>query len=178
MDVLYSIALDGYGAVLATGFYEGTVDFDPSLNNASLTSYGGRDVFISKYDNNLNYQWAKQLGGIGTSEGRAIAIDAQNNIIASGIFNQIIDMDPDSTSLNLYSVTGAIDFYTAKFNTNGQLFWCKQGGGLLDDGAWTISASTPGVIHVGGYFRNSVNLDMPGSYYLSGYDGNPLIFQL
>lgn len=43
-----AIAVDKSGNVYATGYFNGTADFDPSASVLNLTSSGGRDVFISK----------------------------------------------------------------------------------------------------------------------------------
>src|SRR5438045_1581227 len=49
-DVGHSIALDGLGNVYSTGWFYGTVDFDPSGKIYTLTSAGEDDVFISIFD--------------------------------------------------------------------------------------------------------------------------------
>jgi hypothetical protein len=45
-----AIAVDKSGNVYATGYFNGTADFDPSATLLNLTSSGGRDVFISKFN--------------------------------------------------------------------------------------------------------------------------------
>ena len=47
-DIGYSIAVDANGNIYTTGYFIGTVDFDPSPGIYNLTSVGGSDIFISK----------------------------------------------------------------------------------------------------------------------------------
>jgi hypothetical protein len=69
---------DAQGNILITGTFEGTVDFDPSDGINSVTSQGGRDIFLVKLDADGNFIYAKTYGGIGADTGMAINIDAQD----------------------------------------------------------------------------------------------------
>jgi hypothetical protein len=55
--------VDIHGNVYTTGYFIGTVDFDPGAGTANLSSSGSSyDIFISKIDANGNYVWAKKYG--------------------------------------------------------------------------------------------------------------------
>lgn len=47
-DYGYGIVADGSGGLLTTGYFNGTVDFDPGSGTINLTS-GSTDVFLAKY---------------------------------------------------------------------------------------------------------------------------------
>src|SRR6187402_257552 len=62
-DFAFSLSVDtaGNGDVYTTGWFTGTVDFDPdSSTTLNLTAAGAQDVFISKSDGSGNLIWAKQ----------------------------------------------------------------------------------------------------------------------
>ncbi|MCH8330260.1 MAG: SBBP repeat-containing protein, partial [Bacteroidetes bacterium] len=59
-----SITTDASGNVYVTGYYQGTVDFDPGSGTVNLTSNGSNDVFIQKLDANGILIWANSIGGI------------------------------------------------------------------------------------------------------------------
>lgn len=48
VDVGNSLAIDSAGNVYSTGYFEGTVDFDPGPDTVNLASVGFRDIFIHK----------------------------------------------------------------------------------------------------------------------------------
>lgn len=47
-DESLSVAVDAAGNVYTTGYFQGTVDFDPGTGSANMTSVGTRDIFIHK----------------------------------------------------------------------------------------------------------------------------------
>lgn len=80
------LCIDSLGNVYMTGFFSGTVDFDPGAGVANLTSAGDQDIFISKFDASGNYIWAKSIGGTSQDNGNAIAVDTLGNIYVTGNF--------------------------------------------------------------------------------------------
>jgi hypothetical protein len=48
-DQGYSAAVDGSGNVYVTGRFEGTADFDPGPDSDDHTSFGGYDIFLTKF---------------------------------------------------------------------------------------------------------------------------------
>ena len=130
-DKGYDITIDpvGSGNLYVTGCFWDTTDFDPSANTANLTSNGGYDVFIAKYDANGNYIWAFNVGGPGTDEGLDIAIDPAGNgdVYVTGPFGYTTDFDPSVNTANLTS-NGSYDIFIAKYDSNGNYIWAFNVG--------------------------------------------------
>ena len=68
-DAASAVAVDGSGNCYVTGVFQGTATF----GNTSLTSAGGPDIFIAKYDSAGNFVWARQAGGSSDDRGYAVA---------------------------------------------------------------------------------------------------------
>ena len=79
-DEATSITVDATGNVYTTGYFTGTVDFDPGAGANNLTSIGGWDVFISKLNSSGAFVLAKNMGGTNSSYANSIAVDATGNI--------------------------------------------------------------------------------------------------
>jgi hypothetical protein len=58
-----SVAVDGSGNVYTTGYFNGTVDFDPGAGTFTLTAVTNSDIYVSKLSSTGAFIWAKQLGG-------------------------------------------------------------------------------------------------------------------
>ena len=79
-----SIAVDRCGNVVITGQF---MDFT-TFGTTSLTSQGGRDVYVAKLDTDGNWQWAISAGGADWDQGYAITIDAHSVIYVTGYFDE------------------------------------------------------------------------------------------
>jgi hypothetical protein len=131
-DLGGSIAIDASNNVYVTGYYHDTVDFNPGAATNTLTSQGGSDMYIAKYDINGNYLWAKSVGGSGDDEGYSIIIDALDNVYAIGGFHGTVDFDPNAATAYLNSA-GGLDMYFAKYDINGNYLWAASVGGSIGD---------------------------------------------
>jgi Ig-like domain CHU_C associated/Beta-propeller repeat len=111
LDYGISITMDLANNLYATGYFFGTVDFDPGAGSSNLVSYGGYDAYISKLDPSGNFVWAKQLGGTANDYGFSIKVDASSDsIYTAGFFNNTADFDPGISTFNLTSVSAADAF--------------------------------------------------------------------
>ena len=114
-DVGNSVAVDGSGNVYTTGYFQGTVDFDPGVNTVNLVVVGQRDVFVSKLDASGNLVWAKSFGGTGIDGGESVAVDGSGNVHTTGEFYGTVDFDPSSGTTKLTSA-GYEDVFVSKLN--------------------------------------------------------------
>jgi hypothetical protein len=117
-DYCKEINVDENGNVFATGFFQGTADFDPSPSIFNLTSSGSSDIFITKLDSSGNFLWANKIGGTGDDRGQSLKTDKSGNIIISGAFSSTVDFDPGISVNNLVS-SGLQDIFIGKYDKNG-----------------------------------------------------------
>ncbi|MFN3307435.1 MAG: vWA domain-containing protein, partial [Candidatus Kapaibacteriota bacterium] len=67
--------------VYVTGSFSGTIEFE---GNKKLTSVGGLDIFVAKYDRDGNLIWAQSAGGYGTDTAAGICVDKMGNAYVVG----------------------------------------------------------------------------------------------
>ncbi len=77
------VSSDAQGNCYVTGTILGSVGFD----KVSVTSAGGKDACIAKYDSKGTLMWVQQAGGEDDDEGMCVASDASGNCYAVGQFN-------------------------------------------------------------------------------------------
>lgn len=152
------ITTDANGNVFTTGYFNGTVDFDPTTTINNLTANGSNDIFISKLDKNGNFLWAKAIGGTSFDRGYGISTDANGNVYTTGYFNGTVDFDPNAGVTNL-TANGDKDVFILKLDNNGNFVWAKAFGGSNYDFGYDITTDTNGNIYTTGYFSGTVDFD-------------------
>ncbi len=161
-DIANSIKIDVSGNVLTTGYFQGTVDFDPSPTKTSnLISAGSTDIFVWKLDGAGNLIWAKQMGGGTKDEAMYITTDASGNVYTSGYYNGKADFDPGTGIYNL-TPAGFFDAFISKLDAGGNFVWAKSFGGISDDRSVSIAIDASGNIYQTGWFIGTADFD-PGS---------------
>ncbi|MBI5962998.1 MAG: SBBP repeat-containing protein [Chloroflexi bacterium] len=155
------IAVDSNGNIYTIGDFTGTADFDPNAGTSSLTSAGGRDIFVSKLDGNGNFVWAKNMGGTYSDVGLDITLDSSGNVYTTGGFVDTADFDPGVGVSNLSSA-GSADIFVSKLDSNGGFVWAKSMGGMGKDDGLEIRLDSNGNIYTIGRFENTADFD-PGA---------------
>jgi len=115
-DFGLGIAVATDGSVYTTGYFTGTVDFNPGTGTSNLTSTGGQDIFVSKLDSGGDFLWAGSMGGASVDQGSRIAVTPEGSVHITGQFYGTSDFDPGDDTFNLAS-TGGYDIFLAKLKT-------------------------------------------------------------
>ena len=155
------LAVDAEGSLYTTGFFHGTVDFDPGVGIYNLTSAGMADVFVSKLDSSGNLMWAVRLGGDSYDAAYAIAVDTMGYVYVTGRFNDTADFDPGPGVLNL--LASGYDCFVIKLDAStGNLSWVKQfiTSFIVDPHSITVDAA--GNVITSGRFAGQADFD-PGA---------------
>lgn len=204
----HAIAVDGNANVYTTGFFNGTVDFDPGPGTFNLSappaSAGVIDIFISKLDAGGNFAWAKQMGSgrgyaiavdkagnvyasgdfsndsttiykvdpsgntvwakeFGASMCWSLATDAQDNIFLTGPFYGTKDLDPGPAVFNVSAINS--DSYISKVDSAGNLSWAKQLGGTYNVSSRSLAVDVNDNIYTTGIFEGTADFDPAATTY-------------
>lgn len=154
------IAVDANGNVYATGSFTGNVNLDSNTTTSELTTAGGQDAFIIKYNTSGEFNWARSIGGTSnTDSGQDIAVDNSGNVYAIGNFTGRIDLNRDASAV--VNTTGS-DAYIAKYSNDGAVTWIRQVGNanafstVIGSG---IAIDDSGNVYTTGNFQGSVDLN-------------------
>ncbi len=161
-DYGLSIALDDSANVYTTGYFTGSVDFDPGTATHTITA-PNLDFFISKLDSAGNFMWAKSFGGAAGYPGYiTLAPDPSGNIYLTGSFWGTMDFNPGSGTFNLTSLVNAAMFVT-KLDHSGNFLWAISTDGLENAIGSSIVVEPGGSrnVFVTGSFQDTVDFD-PG----------------
>jgi hypothetical protein len=153
-----SIAVDFSGNVYTTGYFQVTVDFDPSTGTFNLISEGSHDVFVQKLDSSGNFIWAKSLGSVVDDVGYSITLDASGNVYTTGYFYGFVDFDPGAGTANLTSA-GLFDIFVQKLDASGNFLWARSIGSTANDVGLSIKVDASGNVYTTGYFNGAVDFD-------------------
>ena len=162
MDQGNSIAIDTSGNVYVIGEFRATVDFDPGVGVSNITSKGGADIFLMKYDSSGNIVWTKTIGETSQDNGKSVAVDSEGNIYYTGSYQGAVDFDPGVETDTKTSIGTGYSTYLTRINRNGTYAWTKTFGGTSwDCNGNSIKVNALGEILLGGNFSSTVDFD-PG----------------
>lgn len=116
---------------------------------------------IPSLEAQVNYAWAKNVGGGGLEYCYAVSSDKSGNVYSTGYFQGTADLDPGTGTSNFTSV-GAQDVFVIKVDVAGNFVWARQIGGAGNDQGYAITTDTGGNIYAAGYFSGTVDFD-PGT---------------
>lgn len=164
-DLAYSAAVSPDGAsIYVVGSFEGSLDFDPTAGIDTRTATGLRDAFLAKYGTATgNLQWAITFGGTGIDAAFDVAVDAQDNVFISGIYNSVVDFDPSSGSA-LVTTQGLSDNFLACYRgADGAFVWVNPLGGIQEDyrgtGGTGVAVDNAGGVYVTGLYSGSADFN-------------------
>jgi hypothetical protein len=144
LDASGSIATDGSGNSLVTGWFEATAIF----GDTTLSSAGNYDIFIAKLDADGNFLWAARAGGTHICTGSGIATDGAGNSLVTGEFS-------GTATFGDTTLSGFEDIFIAKLDADGNFQWAAQAGGTDYAGGFHIATDGSGNSLVTGGLRGT-----------------------
>jgi len=158
-DFALGISVDVYFNVYVTGCFSGTATFG---TNTKLTSRGGLDIFIARYNN--GFSAVRQIGGASNEYPRAISANIHfGGVTITGNFQNSCTVD----NLITLQSAGQEDIFVLKYSSNlDKIEWAERFGELYNDYGQSIVTDTSGNTYVTGYYSGQVlfgNLTLPAA---------------
>jgi gliding motility-associated-like protein len=162
-DEVSSVACDPSGNLYATGYFNGTVDFDPSLAAYTLTASGTKDGFLAKYNSSGALQWAVKFGGTLNDEGVKVAATSSNVCITGYYESSATFQSTSSVTIGTGTAQTGITFFGANYNSNGVVQWVVTGGGAGSDLGYGVCVDNSKAYFVGTYQNTFILYNSSGS---------------
>ncbi len=179
-----SLNIDGSNNIYVSGYFSGTIDFDPGPDSYEMVS--GMEFsnagLVCKLNENGEFQWARKMEtnmnyyAFFTN----VTVDAHGSVYVCGHFANQVDITPLESPLTL-STDGNYDMIILKLNPIGNLIWAKQLGGPFSEyNGWrdNMTLDNQGKLLISGLFQGTVDFDLgPETYELTS-NGDYDIFLL
>ncbi|MFM9985255.1 MAG: T9SS type A sorting domain-containing protein [Flavobacteriales bacterium] len=154
------IAVDANDFVYASVYFNGTLDFDPGVGVASLTSAGTfNNSALVKLDANGEFVWVKHFSNTTNELSGTIYLDpTTDNVFVTGVFSGTSDFDP---GVGVVSVTsgGSWDGYMVLLNSNGDYLIHFSLGVTGYDSINQVLLDEDGNLYMLGTFAGTVDFD-------------------
>lgn len=161
-DSVKDLVVDGNGAVITTGNFRQTADFDPGENSFEVIAAGvsGQpDGFVHKLDNQGNFAWVYTYGGVSFDEGNGLAVDVFNDVYMNGRYAATADFMPGDEVLE-FDAPGSTDGFVLGLNgLDGSLKYISvlgaTGGGRMGE----LDIDNTGALFASGRFGGMADFD-------------------
>jgi hypothetical protein len=153
-DKILSTAPAPGGELYVGGWFEQTTSWE----GHSLTSTGGRDLFLAKLNSfNGEITLTKQLGGPGRDEISSIAGDG-TDLVVGGFFDDTLDFGGATKPITASAASGAatLDLFVARLDATATGIWSAQFGGTGEDRSTQIALDARGDVYIAAVFENEI----------------------
>jgi hypothetical protein len=146
------------GEISLTGYFNGTVDFNPGSGVNNLTSNGNRDIFVLKLNSNGDYDWAHKFGSSLPDEGVATCFDLNGNVYTTGFYQETVDFNPGSGTNNFTAIS--YDIFILKLDANGNFVWNYELGSNPAEQGRAIQCDASGNVYTSGSYASTLDFNL------------------
>lgn len=165
LDQGLSVAVDGTGNVVLTGYFAGKIDFGGG-NLESIGEHPG--VYLAKFGEVGHHLWSRRFGGTGSLERLSVAVDGSGNVVLVGSFTGKTNFGGD----DLKSMSDATDVLLAQFDAAGNHRWSRRFGGAGGEYGMSLAVDGAGNVVLTGVFAGTFNFG--GTHLVSAENGRSI----
>ncbi|MDI3289552.1 hypothetical protein [Polyangium sp. 15x6] len=152
----HALAIDSNNNILLTGELAGTISFGGE--QLSSPSNDDSDLFVAKFDPEGAHLWSFRAGSVGAQEGKAIGVDASDNVLVTGSYTGVLQFTGDDALVNSGINGGQYDLFALKLDPNGKYLWAKRFGDGDVQVTEAMAIDREGNTIFGGAFDGKINL--------------------
>ena len=173
-----SIFIDANNNTYLGGYFRGTIDFDPSSGNSSLTANNATNnsSFLLKLSSTNNLTWLVGLNSNGDVTLQDMKLDQLGNVVSTGSFTGTVDFDPSSGLREITS--SATNTFIWKLDNNTNILYAGRFTGVNSNAGYALEIDSSNDIYITGFFTSN-NVDFnpnSGFAYQSGWAGGNDVF--
>jgi ELWxxDGT repeat protein len=147
------------GLIVAGTFGASSFVIGSGADQVSLTTAGGSDVFLAKFDRDGTLLWARSGGGASFETPSALMELPGGAVVLTGTFSSTV---ATFSGLTL-STAGGNDAFIARYEANGALTWLKGFGGTGIESITQMVALSDGNIAIAGASSSTATITVgPG----------------
>lgn len=165
----FGYAVSGYadGSVLVGGYFSGTGAFGPY----TVTSRGGKDIFLAKYSPTGTVEWVRTGGSsAGDDEIKDLHVRADGTVLLAANISGTVNAPFEFRNLTLVSA-GGTDGLAGALDASGDFMWHVQRGGTGTDDMRQTNARADGFFTTVGSYQGNVQFGQTTLMGLGGSDG-------
>ncbi|MDC0749881.1 hypothetical protein [Polyangium mundeleinium] len=144
-----AIAVTKANQVIIAGNFAGTI----ALGGAQLTSAGGNDIFLAKFDETGFHAASRRIGGQGVDEFRAIALNASDQVVITGVFASTLEL----IAGNVLTSKGGLDVFAAQLSPTFTPIWANAWGDATTQQAFDVAIASNGDVFLTGAFEGKLD---------------------
>ncbi len=171
IEVTGFITSDKLNNIYNSGEFIDTVDFDPGPQTFNLISNTVYSNYVSKYNMNGNFIWAKRFGNSIFDAILSITTDSLGNFYAAGVFKGLTDFNL-GIGVNNLSSNGQEAGFILKLDSNGNFVWAKKIGATFGSIARSIKIDKNQNILISGSFEGTGDFNLGLGVYNLTSSGN------
>lgn len=144
----HGVATNSDSDAIITGALAGTVNFGGS----DLTSAGGVDIFVAKFNSEGVHKWSRRYGDASNQTGHSVAADASGNAVVTGYFWGTTNFGGGDLVSG-----GTADIFIAKLDVDGLHEWSQGFGDVEPQVGYSVATDASGDVFATGDFVGTVS---------------------
>jgi hypothetical protein len=157
-DEVTGVCFDSTYNMLVAGNFRVSMKLDSLGGTSEVSSAGGSDIFLIKLQEDGTFIWGKTVGGPGNDIVATMKCNEFGNAFLGGYFQQQVDFDPGSGTVNR-SASGDNDAFVTAINATGNYQWVYTITGSGQETVTNLALGAAPTLYITGTFSGATSFN-------------------